>query len=281
MADDRKDQPIIVVKKNGGHAGHHGGAWKVAYADFVTAMMAFFLVMWLVSQSDQVKDAVQMYFQDPQNFKQNYNLGVLKKGSGVLRGAAGAGQEAMSSKTLEEQLREEMENLATRLRGAIESMPGLDVLKNHVELEVTREGLRIQLIEGSDNVTFFKPGSAIPTLKGELILKTIAMELGKLSNQLVIEGHTNSNDAGHREDYTNWELSTARANAARRVMMESGLNKGQVYQVRGYADKKLRIKDHPNDPRNRRITILVLNRLTGKENPSDSYESPIIMSKDG
>jgi len=272
------DRPIIVVKKNIKHGGHHGGAWKVAYADFVTAMMAFFLVMWLVSQTDDVKKAVQGYFQDPANFEKNYKISLIKGGAGVLKGGS-ASQLSSKPSTPAELEKQQMQQLASRLRQIIDDTPGLDVLKKHVEIELTREGLRIQLIEGSSDVSFFKAGSANLSLRGELILKTIAMELKRLPNQMVIEGHTDASDIARGESYTNWELSADRANAARRAMMDGGLQPGQVYQVRGYAANKPRIKDNPNDPRNRRITILVLNRLLGEEPDSESYQSPIIMSK--
>ena len=161
----------------------------------------------------------------------------------------------------------------------IDDMPGLNVLRNHIQVEKTSEGLSIQLIEGSENIDFFKTGGSLLSVKGELILKTIAMELSKLPNQLVIEGHTDASDLEQGEDYTNWELSTDRANAARRAMVEGKLHKEQVYHVRGYAANKLRNRKNPNDPRNRRITILVLSRLMGKPEPGGDYKSPIIMSR--
>ena len=274
-----QERPIIVVKKNIKHGGHHGGAWKVAYADFVTAMMAFFLVMWLVGQTDDVKKAVQGYFQDPANFAKNYKTSLLKGGAGVLKGGSPS-QPSPKPATPEAPDQQQMQQLATRLRQIIDDTPGLDVLKKHVEIELTREGLRIQLIEGSNDISFFKAGSAGLSLRGELILKTIAMELKRLPNQLVIEGHTDASDIARGESYTNWELSADRANAARRAMMDGGLQVGQVYQVRGYAANRLRIKDNPYDPRNRRITILVLNGLLGEEPDSEPYQSPIVMSKE-
>lgn len=277
MGEEKKEQPIIIVKKIIRHGAHHGGAWKVALADFMTAMFALFLVMWLVGQSDEVKQAVQGYFQDPVNYAKNYRMNISSKGAGILRGSS-TGEVPPSNETLEEQLRKEMEALAAKLRSAIDDMPGLNILKKFLQLEITREGLRIQLIEGSQKVKFFKKGSATLSLKGELILKTIAMELSKLPNRLVIEGHTDGSDLAMPENYSNWELSADRANAARRAMMESHLKKGQVYQVRGYADNKLRIREDPLDPRNRRITILVMNRLIGRQYTEDTYESPIIMS---
>lgn len=278
MSDDH-EKPIIVVKKYKKHGGRHGGAWKVAYADFVTAMMAFFLVMWLVTQSNVIKQAVQSYFLDPVNHGKNFKSSVTKGGAGVLKGGAigdGAGDEM----TEQEHLKKEMEALGQHLKEVIDGLPGLDILRNALEIELTREGLRIQLIEGSDNVTFFKSGRAMLSTKAELILKTIAMELKKVPNSLVIEGHTDATDHGSFADhYTNWELSTDRANAARRAMVEGGLDPRRIYNVRGYAANKPRIKENPYDPRNRRITILVMNRIPGEPAPVDDYESPIIMTQ--
>ncbi len=279
MADDpKKDQPIIIVKKKGKHGGHHGGAWKVAYADFVTAMMAFFLVMWLVTQSSTVRQAVQSYFLDPANHGKNFKASILKGGVGALKGGAigsGPGDEM----TQQEQLKKEMEALGNHIKEAMDGVPGLDILRNAIEIEMTREGLQIQLIEGSNNITFFKSGRALLSTKAELILKTIAMELRKVPNMIVIEGHTDAQDHSFADNYSNWELSTDRANAARRAMVEGGLDPRRIYNVRGYADKKLRIPENPYDPRNRRITILVLNRIPGEETPRDSYDTPIMMSK--
>lgn len=279
MAEEKaKDQPIIIVRKPRRHGGHNGGAWKVAYADFVTAMMAFFLVMWLVTQSNVIKQAVQSYFLDPVNHGKNFKSSVLKGGTGVTEGGAigdGPGDEV----TLQEELKKEMEALGSHLRNIIDGIPGLDIPRNSIEIELTREGLRIQLIEGGDNITFFKSGRAMLSSRAELILKTIAVELKKLPNQLVIEGHTDAADNSFAEGYTNWELSTDRANAARRAMVEGGLNPTQVYNVRGYAANKLRVHDNPYDPSNRRITILVLNRVIGEQPSEDSYDTPIMMSR--
>ncbi len=279
MADEqKKEQPIIVVKKVGKHGGHHGGAWKVAYADFVTAMMAFFLVMWLVTQSNVIRQAVQSYFLDPVHHGKNFKASVLKGGAGALKGGAigtGAGDEM----TQQEQLKKDMEALGNHIKEVMDGIPGLDILRNAIEIEMTQEGLQIQLIEGSDNITFFKSGRAMLSTKAELILKTIAMELRKVPNMIVIEGHTDAQDHSFADNYSNWELSTDRANAARRAMVEGGLDPRRVYNVRGYADKKLRIPENPYDPRNRRITILVLNRIPCEETPQDSYDTPIMMSK--
>jgi chemotaxis protein MotB len=279
MANEpRKEQPIIIVKKNRRHEGHHGGAWKVAYADFVTAMMAFFLVMWLVTQSNVIKQAIQAYFLDPAHYGKNFKGSVLDGGPGVVKGGA-VGEGPGEEMTQKEELKKALEELGTRLQKVVNGIPGLDIPKNSFEIEMTREGLRIQLIESDDNVSFFRSGRATLSTRAELILKTIAMELKQIPNQLVIEGHTDASDMSFGEGYSNWELSTDRANAARRAMVDAGLDPGRIYNVRGYAANKPRIKDNPSDPRNRRITILVLNRVPGGEEPEDSYETPIVMSK--
>jgi chemotaxis protein MotB len=277
MANDEK-KPVIIVKKNGRHGGHHGGAWKVAYADFVTAMMAFFLVMWLVTQSTEVKEAVAHYFKDPVHYKERIGAKVIDGGVGVLEGGTPRETGGDGTETPEEIERKHLELLKKQIEQAIGAMPGLEILRDRLDFLITHEGLRIQIIEGSKDLAFFRPGSAVLTLKGELIIKTIAQELRRITNQLVIEGHTDASKAGLREDYTNWELSTDRANAARRAMMEAGLGKERIYQVRGYADNKPRVKD-PYDPSNRRISILVLNRFANKDAPEDSYDTPIVMSR--
>jgi chemotaxis protein MotB len=208
----------------------------------------------------------------------NFKASILKGGAGALKGGAigtGPGDEM----TQQEQLNKEMEALGNHIKEVMDGVPGLDILRNAIEIEMTREGLQIQLIEGSDNITFFKSGRAMLSTKAELILKTIAMELRKVPNMIVIEGHTDAQDHSFADNYSNWELSTDRANAARRAMVEGGLDPRRIYNVRGYADRKLRIPENPYDPRNRRITILVLNRIPGEEMPQDSYDTPIVMSK--
>ncbi len=229
--------PIIIVKKKGGHGGHHGGAWKVAYADFVTAMMAFFLVMWLLNAGPKVREAVSGYFNDPAGYKE-------QMGSG-----AGGSGEALQLK------KDDMPLLKEKLEQALKEMPMFLELKDQVKLTVTGEGLRIELLE-TEKGFFFESGSAKPSDYGrELILK-IAGELGKLPNTIVVEGHTDSRVfAGI--GYSNWELSVDRANMARRLLQSSGLRDGQVVQVRGFADHQPFDRNNDAHPSNRRISIIV------------------------
>jgi chemotaxis protein MotB len=235
MADAK---PIIIIKKKGGHGGHHGGAWKVAYADFVTAMMALFIVLWLLNSSKQVQEAVGGYFKDP--------TGTSKKIGSSMQGSG----ESF------ELTKDDMPKLKDELQKSVRKLAAFDKLKDHIEMTVTAEGLRIELME-SEAGTFFESGNPVPTPTGREFLSAMAHELGKLPNKISIEGHTDARPFAGVGNYGNWELSADRANAARRLMQENGITGDQVMQIRGYADQQLRKKDDPNDPSNRRITIIV------------------------
>jgi chemotaxis protein MotB len=236
-----KGQPIIVIKKNKGHGGHHGGAWKVAYADFVTAMMSLFIVLWLMGSSEKVKKAVAGYFNDP-------------KGTGSLLGTTltGTGEVVAQIKT------DDLEKLKEKLEAEIKSRKELEKLTKQIEITVTPEGLRIELIEGKD-ATFYDVGSAKLSANGQELLGLLGTELKTLPNSLLIEGHTDSTPYSTEAGYSNWELSADRANSARRLLQVDGVRQDQVTQVRGYADMMLRVKNNPTDPSNRRISILVKN----------------------
>jgi chemotaxis protein MotB len=229
--------PIIIIKKKGGHAGHHGGAWKVAYADFVTAMMALFIVLWLLSSSEDVKKAIAGYFRDP-------------KGHGKQLGSAmgGSGESLTVSKT-------NMAALKEKLEQAMKQSPQFEKLKDYVQMTVTGEGLRIELLE-SEKGMFFESGQPIPTDTGRELLTKLSSELGKMKNSILVEGHTD-NRQYQGAQYSNWELSADRANSARKIMQENGLRGDQVTQVRGFADQQLRLPDKPEDASNRRVSIIV------------------------
>jgi chemotaxis protein MotB len=244
-------RPIIVIKKKAAHAGHHGGAWKVAYADFVTAMMALFIVLWLMNSSKQIQEAVGGYFKDP-------------SGTSKLVGSDqnGSGESFALSK-------EDMPKLKEELQKAVRKMVDFEKLQNHLEMTVTAEGLRIELLE-SEKGMFFESGKPNPTADGKDLLITLAKELGKLPNKISIEGHTDSKPYAGKGEYSNWELSTDRANAARRLMESSGLAPNQVVQVRGYADQRLRVANDPLDPSNRRISVIVQYVEKTKAAPDDT-----------
>jgi|SRR5579862_448160 len=233
-----QDRPFIVIKKKSGHGGHHGGAWKVAYADFVTAMMALFIVLWLLNSSKKVQEAVGGYFRDPSGTSKN--IGTDKRGS----------DESVAL------TKDDMPKLKDQLEQRIRQMSNFEQLKNQIEMTVTSDGLRIELLE-TESGTFFNLGSPEPNGNGRELLVLLAEQLGKLPNQLSIEGHTDAKPYSGRKEYSNWELSADRANAARRIMQSDGLSTKQVSQVRGYADQMLRKPADPFDPSNRRISVIV------------------------
>lgn len=245
-----KTQPIIVIKKKGGHGGHHGGAWKVAYADFVTAMMSLFIVLWLMGSSEKVKKAVAGYFNDP-------------KGTGELLGTTmtGTGESITAAQN------EQMQKLKERLEAEIKAKKELEKLSKQIEITITPEGLRIELLEDK-NGTFYESGSAHLSENGQELLTLLAGELKTLPNNLLIEGHTDATQYSTDANYSNWELSADRANSARRLLQQGGVRSDQVTQVRGYADQFLRVKNNPYDPSNRRISILVKNASDGKAPPA-------------
>jgi chemotaxis protein MotB len=230
--------PIIVIKKKGGHGGAHGGAWKVAYADFVTAMMALFIVLWLLNTSKPVKEAVAGYFKDPS--------GTADK-TGSDR--AGVGENFVVNKDNMDQLKQQLET-------AMKQVPDFDKLKDHIDMTITNEGLRIELMESAKG-TFYDIGSPNLNADGQEIVIKLAQELGKLPNKLAIEGHTDANSYSKGRNYSNWELSSDRANAARRLMQLNGVSENQVTQVRGFGDQRLRKPAAPLDPSNRRISVIV------------------------
>ena len=245
-------------EKEGGHAGHHGGAWKVAYADFVTAMMAFFLVMWLVAQSNAVKAAVSGYFKDPGIFDHAKSNGPIPGGETPLEPDAPARIRTSDSKVVVGVGdAKALEKMAGQIRQMLEDTPEFTDLKKQVEIQMTPDGLRIELVEGEES-TFFDSGSSHVRQGTERLLLSIAQQLGALQNQIILEGHTDAQPFSRSGIYTNWELSADRANSARRIMEEGGLRARQVVGVRGFADTHLRVADNPSDARNRRVTIIVM-----------------------
>ncbi len=241
---DREDargpqpQPLIVIRKVAAHGAHHGGAWKVAYADFVTAMMALFIVLWLLNSSEKVKKAVAGYFQDPTGYGRQ--VGSAEAGTGETLALA----------------RDDMARLGEKIEQAMKEIPEFQQIKDQVQITVTGEGLRIELLE-TERGMFFESGSPKPSGNGRDLLLTLARELGKLPNPILIEGHTDARPFAGGGAYSNWELSADRANSARRIMQANGLRPGQVVQVRGFADQKLRKPDAPTDASNRRVSVIV------------------------
>lgn len=216
------------------------GAWKVAYADFATAMMALFMVLWIMNSGPAVKRSVTGYFNDPRGYG---------KASG---GAAGSGENAPLD-------RKAAANLQQSIEQALRAMPEFDKLGDHVKLSVTSEGLRIDLMENQQGL-FFVSGSPDPTPAGTRLLSVLAAELSRMPNSIVVEGHTDAlpfRNARPDSGYSNWDLSTDRANAARRLLCAGGVPLERVVELRGFADHQVLEGVAPDSPRNRRISIVV------------------------
>lgn len=265
MSDGEKITIIKKVNKRGGHGGHHGGAWKVAYADFVTAMMALFIVLWIVANNVTVRASVADYFRDP---------GAMSKtSSGVMNGSNSMkpfsdtqpmqrmmpqDQQPQPTGTASPPQQAEVEKLrqeGDRLMQMIAAIPDLIKFKDQIEIKITKDGLRIELIEQAEGL-FFDIGSARLKPDAMQLLKLMASRIGTFPNDVVIEGHTDSRPYT-RSGYNNWDLSTDRANSARRVIEEGGIRERQITSVNGYADRRLKNPDKPLDYANRRVTILV------------------------
>jgi chemotaxis protein MotB len=282
MADQ---QPIVIKKiKKGGHA-HHGGAWKLAYADFVTAMMAFFLLMWLLgSTSEPERRGIAEYFQDPFKTTSEGEGGIdagdrthLIQGGGADLVSQDGGQvdkgktadeitpEEIERKA-EEIEREKLEDLEKKIKDKIDSTPELTEFKDQIKLEITSEGLRILIVD-AQNRPMYKLASAETEPQIKLILKALAPVINELPNKISINGHTDARPfPPNQKKYTNWELSSDRANAARYELTQSGLAEEKVLRVIGLSSSVPYNADtEPLDPINRRISIIVMNKKTEQE----------------
>ena len=271
MSDQPQEVKIKFIKKKGGHAAAHGGAWKVAYADLVTAMMAFFLLMWLLASANaNTKAGIAGMFQDSNFFNTEKGKEILDNhGKGILPGGRGMapidGGDQGGGKPDEEQGAEaemkKMEETAAAIEEAFSTDQLLQSFKDQLTMDFTDEGLRIQIQDKATQVLFDSGSSKIKP-QTLAILKEIAKELGKLPNHVVLGGHTDSQQYASGAAYSNWELSADRANTARRAMEASGLRVGQVKKVTGYSATKPMEGLEPGDPKQRRISIVVLNSAT-------------------
>jgi chemotaxis protein MotB len=267
VAGDKK-QVIVIKKVKRGHGGHHGGAWKVAYADFVTAMMAFFMVMWILGMDQNLRNSIEGYFSNPVGFKKGYTAGKSPISSGSSPGTVSTSPLRLIARKQEEQGLGEMGGrIKSRLKEA-----GLEKIGDRIEIVETSAGLRIELAEDTTGQEFFGVASSHMTTTMQKTLAIVAEELAPMRNPVIIEGHTDA--AKYAGLYSNWELSADRANAARRVMEEAGLAPSRVIEVRGLADRQLRDPQNPLDPRNRRISIF----LPFMTNPDGTPVSPDSMS---
>lgn len=253
MARNSSGKVVVVRRRNDRHHGHHGGSWKVAYADFVTALMAFFLVMWIMGMDQDVRKAIEGYFSDPIGFRKTYSSGTNFVATGGPMSEVDLKRAIWIARSHQ---RRQFENAKRQIEDHLGSAPDLQGLEQLVEIVVSDDGLRIELVESGNGETFFASGSARLTPAALRLLGVIARALAPLENDVHLEGHT---DAAQyvTPGYSNWELSTDRAHAAWRAMVAAGLDEDRIREVRGHADRQLRVPDNPRDPANRRVTIFL------------------------
>lgn len=292
MSDDTQ-QPIVVKKIKKGGGGAHGGAWKIAYADFVTAMMAFFLLMWLLGSTAQGDlQGISDFFNSPLKVAMSggsgagdatspiagggqdltRSVGQVKRGdvdgkrSMNIESAKGAtkpngdeGSEA-AKKAEERKERAKLEDLKGQIEAIIEASPSLRPFKNQLLLDITTEGLRIQIVDEQNRPMFDSSSASLKPYTQEL-LRAIGATLNGVDNRVSLSGHTDSTRyAGGERGFSNWELSANRANASRRELVAGGLTEGKMVRVVGLADTLPLDPQNPNLPINRRISIVVLNK---------------------
>lgn len=247
------NQPIIIKKVNKGGHGHHGGSWKVAYADFMTSMLALFIVLWVIGQSKQTRQAIAEYFKDPSKTPQEIVALIQDDRSKNKKPAPDP-----SLPPVDPQDQQNLDVLQKKLQKALKKIKTDDGREITVKVEWTPDGLRITLLD-RDKAPFFDVGSAAPLTHTGRVLRVIGHDLGGVPNPVVIEGHTDRRQfTADATAYGNWELSTERSNTARRLLISGGLRADRVQEVRGYADKQLLHPFEPFDPENRRVSILVL-----------------------
>ncbi|NGO38776.1 OmpA family protein [Limisphaera ngatamarikiensis] len=239
-----------------GKKGHHGGAWKVAYADFTTAMMALFLCLWLTAQDTKIKEAVERAFRNPFSAVTKESVGIIPNKETTATYKAEGEFQSISAVEIET-MRRISEELARILQQE-------DALENTVRLELTREGLRINVFDRSQKPVF-EPGTDRFTPYGEWVFSTLAWEIARYTTfKIELEGHTARADPQARETLRQWELSTERANAARRQLVHHGVAPTQVCKVSGYADTMPMPDLPPDSDANRRVTILLKLKETGE-----------------
>jgi chemotaxis protein MotB len=249
---DGGENIIIVKKHKGGHGGHHGGAWKVAYADFVTAMMALFIVLWVLGQDEKVIQSVAGYFKDP--------IGFSTQSKNILPGQ-GQGPKFNIIDEQKEQIEranevERLEAMKQQIVDELSKNPDLGNLLDQLKIEMVEEGLRIEMMESKEDI-FFEIGTAQLKPEAQKLLLLIGKQVETLQNKVIIEGHTDSRPFLAQNSYTNFELSADRANSARKILVKGGLSENKIKEIRGYADSRLLNKDDPYNVVNRRISIIL------------------------
>jgi chemotaxis protein MotB len=253
MSGKKPGPPIIVKRVKKGHGGHHGGSWKVAYADFVTAMMAFFMVMWIMGMDSHAKNMIEGYFSNPVGFKKGFGGGQNPLSAGNAPQNLDVKRIAMTAREFQ---RGRFAAVVEEIQQRLARTDALEGLRGNIELVITNDGLRIELLEKGPTDMFFGLASARLQPAAAEALRVIGEELSKVPNQIVIEGHTDAARYGS-PGYSNWELSVDRANAARRALVAAGTDGDRVDEVRGYADRRLRRPSDPYAGINRRVSILL------------------------
>jgi chemotaxis protein MotB len=294
MADDPSATIVIKKIKKGGH-GHHGGAWKVAYADFVTAMMAFFLLLWLLaSTSEETKEGIAEYFTPTIGIRDSKGIGVdgglsqSEDGSsrsemsqaGVVAGNIKQGETSeVPEKAVVEGTDDAnmFEKGGEELEQAISSDPTLKDFSENISVQQTPEGLKIQ-IQDTDDKAMFEPGSANLSATGQKVIKALAPLINKMPNRISISGHTDSTPYSGKMGYTNWELSSDRANSARNLLQANNIGATRVAKVVGMADQDLLTTENPASPKNRRIDITLLKGTGGPAQPGSRVAPNSLLS---
>lgn len=257
-----KDESVKIVRvarrnsrsSNGSHIP--GGTWKLAYADFMTAMMAFFLAMWLGSLDSGFIQGIRAYFTDPAAFRRSLKAGSIfvTNDSTLSFGDLPIGQPPARRTADMRQLEELMSRIRHRVLET--GFPGK--FEGRIEVVLTESGLRIELVETGKGDTYFAVGSATPAPAIRTALEVIGTEIAAVGNQIVVEGHTDARSYSGNGEYSNWELSVERANVARRILEKVGVDPKRIREVRGYADRQPRVSTDPYAPENRRVSILLL-----------------------
>ena len=281
------EQPIIIKRKKVVAGGHHGGSWKVAFADFATAMMAFFLVLWLTATAspEQIK-AVEGYFRDPVGFTDGGSPNPVDLGGSASVVNEASPDVESSQIQIEDEVVDElsetleqrrMQELFQELKERIDQNQTLQEFKDQLLIDITDEGLRIQIVDRSGR-PMFDSGRAELKYYSQDILFELAKTLGSVDNKLSLTGHTDATPFNGRPGYTNWELSADRANTARRALVAGGVREEQIGRVVGLSDSVLFEKSDPTAPVNRRISIIVLNKKAaqGIQDNAGQGEEPLI-----
>lgn len=286
MVDElEKSKPIIIKRVKRNTHGHHGGSWKVAFADFATAMMAFFLLLWLMGNTnEEEKEAISGYFHDPSGFTEKagaapsqigdkgQNASIIKFDN--IQPETKEVKEELSedqlAKLAEEKEIAKLELLKKELESLVENSKAFEQFKDQVMIDITPSGLRIQIVD-KDKRPMFDSGSAEPKYYSKTILRGLANVLKLVPNKLSVTGHTDATPYVEREDYGNWELSADRANAARRELIRGGILEKKIARVEGFSSSILFDKNKPHNPVNRRIAIIVL-----KPSVADNIEKQVL-----